>query len=984
MARPAPRMIGREPEYARLLAYLDASEAGVPTAVLITADAGTGKTRLVDEVARTAAARGHTVVRGNCTPSSATRLPFGPIADLMRDLREQHPELRDAVTDEVWAGLAPIAAGWGDGVPDASPAAASDPALSHARLFAAVIVTLTAVAVKQPLVVIIEDLHWADPASLDLLGFVARKLADQNILLLATSRPPKQTEHLADFVFEFARLEVAQTIELEPLPEGAIAEIITETAPGLDGAVVEALTVRAAGSPFFASRLARHGDRPGLPSDLDQLLRFELRGLSPEARHAATVVAAVGGRVGFDDLDALPGAGAAVEELLERDILTEAGDDLRLRHALFGEVLGAATTPLQRRAVHAAAAQLIAARGPVDGEHALELGRHLRGAGQIEAARGQLLRGARYALETRSFARARDAYAELLALPPLSDAGTDASADAPFPDRTTLLLEAVPAYHWSGDVAVALELLDEASQAPGADEARVAYERGRLLSAEGRVAESAASFRAVLDLLEAADAADTAEPASVGLRARTLAALARDLMNQGDMAASVRTAGQAMSDAAAAGERQAQIDARVTRAVAGTLVPDPAPDASGFAERELRECARLALDADDLETAIRAYGNLTYVLGVAERDADVIAVAREALEKCARYGPVLSIASSVTSNYVSSLALVGEWDEALAVARAALEESVSPSMGLYLHSEIVEVQTLRGEWADVEAHLESARGQIGDSVYALQFVVNEAAFELWRGRTDRSLGIIAGILDDLRSQDDPDIVLQAAVVALQAHADAFESRFPRARNAASDAIADAVIELVRDTAAQESLSALGLNLVRVCEAEYARLHEGDTAEQWRAIAESSHATGHLFEEAYARYRGGVRALAGRASGEASDLLSRAHEIAAQLGARPLADRILGTVHAGGVKLGATLQKSERREAVAGLSDREVQVLELIAEGLSNRDIAQRLFISERTVGVHVSRILGKLGVRNRTEAARAAGALNLGVPEHSD
>jgi predicted ATPase len=274
-------MIGREPEYARLLTYLDASEVGVPTAVLITADAGTGKTRLVDEVARTAAARDHTVVRGNCTPSTATRLPFGPVADLMRDLREQHPGLRDAVTDEVWAGLAPISAGWGDGVADAVSVGSSDPALSHARLFAAVIVTLAAVAAEQPLVIVIEDLHWADAASLDLLGFVARKLADQNILLIATSRPPRPTDELADFVFEFTRLEVAQTIELEPLPDRAIAEIIAETAPELEGPVVAALTERAAGSPFFAARLARHGDRPGLPSDLDQLLRFELRGLSP-------------------------------------------------------------------------------------------------------------------------------------------------------------------------------------------------------------------------------------------------------------------------------------------------------------------------------------------------------------------------------------------------------------------------------------------------------------------------------------------------------------------------------------------------------------------------------------------------------------------------------------------------------------------------------------------------------------------------------
>ena len=955
-------MIGREPEYARLLAYLDASEVGVPTAVLITADAGTGKTRLVDEVARTAATRGHTVVRGNCTPSSATRLPFGPIADLMRDLREQHPELRDAVTDEVWAGLAPIAVGWSDAADSGSEGPAS-PELSHARLFAAVIVTLTAVAAAQPLVVIIEDLHWADAASLDLLGFVARKLSDQNILLLTTSRAPRQADGLADFVFEFTRLEVAQTIELEPLPDSAIAELIAETAPELDPQVVTVLTARAAGSPFFAARLARHGARPGLPSELEQLLRFELRGISPAARHVGTVIAAVGGRAGFDDLLVLPGAGAAIDELIERDILTETGDELRLRHALFGEVLGGAATPQQRRAVHTAAAEMIAARGPVDGEHALELGRHLHAAGRIAEAREQLLRGARHALDARSFAIARDAYAELLALPAVS---------GPAPDRAELLLEAVPAYHWSGDAAAALELLDEAAQAAGADAALVAYGRGRLLSAEGRVGESADAFRTALTLI---DAGDAARPA---LRARSLAALARDLMNQGDMAASVRTAVQAMADAAAADERHALIDARVTRAVAGTMVPDPAPGASGYAERELRECARLALDADDLETAIRAYGNLTYVLGVAERDRDVIEVARETFEKCARYGPVLSIASSVTPNYVSALAAVGEWDEALAVARSALSEHVSPSMGIHLHNEIIEIQTLRGEWADVEEHIEAARAQSGDGIYTLQFSFNEARFALWRGRPREALAVIAGILDELRQQSDPEMILHAASLALRARADEFEASFPRIRPSAN-AVTDPFIQLARTAAAMDELPSLGSNFFRLCEAEYARAQEQDTVEQWRTIAEVAQQRDHAFDEAYARYRGGVKALGLRSSIEATELLSRAHEIASRLGARPLAERILDSVRAGGVRVGATPQKTAQHESIAGLSDRELQVLMLVAEGLSNRDIAQRLYISERTVGVHVSRILGKLGVRNRTEAARAAAVLGSGL-----
>lgn len=116
------------------------------------------------------------------------------------------------------------------------------------------------------------------------------------------------------------------------------------------------------------------------------------------------------------------------------------------------------------------------------------------------------------------------------------------------------------------------------------------------------------------------------------------------------------------------------------------------------------------------------------------------------------------------------------------------------------------------------------------------------------------------MLEDAREQDDPVLVAQAIQLALGAHADAFEGRLSRERNAASDAIAASLIAQVRATAAFEKPSPLGMQFVRLCEAEFARLHDRDSVELWCDIADAAHAVGRLFDEAYARYRGGMRAL----------------------------------------------------------------------------------------------------------------------------
>ena len=199
-------------------------------------------------------------------------------------------------------------------------------------------------------------------------------------------------------------------------------------------------------------------------------------------------------------------------------------------------------------------------------------------------------------------------------------------------------------------------------------------------------------------------------------------------------------------------------------------------------------------------------------------------------------------------------------------------------------------------------------------------------------------------------------------------------------HAGAASAADALITGLEQLLARHSASATPPEAqahLAVCHAERRRLTGEPDAPLWAATAEAWDALSEPYPAAYARWRLAQAALPGGSREEGIGALRVANETARVLRAAPLGERIAALARAARVDLAPAPTRTPQVQAPAGLSARELEVLELLAEGLTNRQIAARLYISDRTAGVHVSNILSKLGARNRVMAAGIA--LQLGL-----
>ncbi|HLO36641.1 MAG TPA: AAA family ATPase, partial [Candidatus Deferrimicrobium sp.] len=386
----SPVLIGRSDEIGRLQTALQLLVEGRGSATLIAGEAGIGKTRLMSEVAELARAGGAEVLQGGCILLGGAALPYAPVVEALRGLvRRTDGADIEALFGQGRAELARL-------LPDLGPVAEEAPSSlsigsAQGRLFELLLYGLERLAARAPVVFIVEDLHWSDRSTRDLLSFLVRNLRDAPVLLLLTYRSDElhRRHPLLPFLAELGRAPGVERLELRPF-DGAesAAQLRAIAGRDLDAALVESIHVRSGGNAFFAEELlvaAEEDAGSELPRTLRDVLLARIAHLAEPTQEFLRVASAAGQRVD----PALLASAVAMDATALYDALREsvghqvlvpdptAGvERYAFRHALLQEAIYDDLLPGERIRLHSAFARTLESRVSGDTSHASELAYH--------------------------------------------------------------------------------------------------------------------------------------------------------------------------------------------------------------------------------------------------------------------------------------------------------------------------------------------------------------------------------------------------------------------------------------------------------------------------------------------------------------------------------------------------------------------------------------------------------------------------------
>jgi DNA-binding CsgD family transcriptional regulator/tetratricopeptide (TPR) repeat protein len=1002
VAASTPALVGRASELETLVAAFARAAAGQGATALVGGEAGVGKSRLVSEVAAQARRRGARVLVGQCLDLEEGGLPYAPVVDVLRTLE------RELSAEDGAATLAPLLALLGRGDGPAGPGGVDQ--VGQARLFELLLTVIERLVQSAPLVLVIEDLHWADRSTLDMVALLASATRSLPVLTLGTYRsedtPPRHP--LRPVAAELTR-RGATHLQLERLGAGEVAELLgalLQEAPaaGVTASVVE----RSDGNPLFVEELADAlAADPGapMPPHLRDAVLSRVERMPEDAAALLRACAAGGREVEHDLLSEVvappPDAGAAspvvgldpagldraLRACVDHRLLLadQRRGSYRFRHALVHEAVLGDVLPGELHRLHRAYATTLERRqaagddhlaaGPRRGDQSwARLAHHWAAAADFDRALGAAVRAGRAA---ESAFAVPEAHRYLEWSVRLWDRATSPEAAAGC-DRAELLARAADAASRAGAMVRALTLIDEALATPQVEgdpvRAGLLHERrGWYLYRTGRPDEALAAYELAIDLVPA-------RPGSAA-RARVAHAYAHALVRVGRNAEARARAEEALALARAADD---VVDEGQALHVLGLVLATEGRADEAVAT--LHEAGQIATRIGDLAEVAGAYVHLWRTLVEAGRGGDLV-------DLVVAFGADPSGAGAPTlmgSIGAAALHMLGRWDEAerlLGDVRPAAEAGGLTAAARTLVSGVIAVD--RGDHDRARDELETARAwchQVGDG--RLNGLLHRALTELavWQGRYDDARREAATGLELLAHTGDPELASRIAAVGVRAEADRAELvRRTGGRSGGGDGLQVA-------SGLVERLAALGGTVearnapdstevtaaLRTGEAELARLGDRPDPAPWRAALAAWEAIGFTYQAAYARFRLAEAALASGRGGEAAGELGAAWETACRLRAAPLRQAIERLARRGRVILASPGGEAPRAPAATAtraetrLTPRESEVLALVADGRTNRQIGEVLFISEKTASVHVSRLLAKLGASTRGEAAAIA------------
>jgi len=945
-------LVGRATEFARIADATERARQGSGSLLLLGGEAGVGKSRLAEE----GVAGADLALRG--AAASGLTVPYGPVVDALRSRLRTDPE--------ALSGCGPLLPHLALLLPELGGAAAET---EKATIFEAVRCALVHLSAQRQLTVLLDDLHWSDETTIDLLAALAPALPEMPVLVIAAYRSDglPRDHRLRWLRNELRRGHQLQELVLEPLDRDGVGALLGELLPERPSpSLVETVHHRTMGSPFFVEEmvaalrlrgtlqsgskgleLAEGGEIP-IPDTIREAVLVSASELSGEAREAAAAAAVLGQQVDLR-LAAELAPEAGLTELVEVGLLEEREPGrAAFRHALTQEALYLDVPWARRRDLHRRLAEALeATEGP-----GYEVAAHWLGAGDTERGREALVRAARESERVHAHRDAARAAQRALELWP---EGGDEDEEL----REETLERYGRCSELAGELAEAAKAWRElsASREERGDGPGLAAAQRRLAAALELTGDRDA---AVAARRTAADAfAAAGQPAEAALERLAMADHQRWRANYGE---ALELAALAAEDAATA--ERVDLTARVL-GLRGVVEAKGGSFEQGL--ESVRGGLALALEHNLTPVAAELYQRLSLVLydGADYRGAEEALDA--ALDLCRIDGtPSTEVACVTCLVYV--LRERGEWARAGQLSRELIESGTAVWVADGL---LGAIHAFQGKLSSARRLLTSSRAVSSsvrhynmyvDSTTALAYV---AAGE---GLDDEATRRCRELLARWEESEDH----HYAVWGIRWAAAHFARLGDRA---GTQECAEALGRMAAEAGHGDALAALAQAIGELA------LLEGDAAAAAEHLSRAVELHRNLaipHERAQVELRAGTMLAAAGLREEALERLSDAYRTARKLGAQPLASAAAQEVAALGESVAQRL--GARAAASADgvqLTRRELEVLRHVAVGRTNREIAQELFISPRTVDMHVRNLLGKLECRSRVEASHRAGELGL-------
>ena len=944
-------LVGRAGELAALRAAAQRARAGESVTVVVEGEPGIGKSRLVLELADDLGP-GWATVTGHGIDLAEGAVPYGVAAELIQALVRL---LGDEHTRQL---LGPNAVGLGPLVPPALHG--TDGSLDRLAVYPACRALVEGAARQHALCLIVEDLHWADVASVDLLTYLAKTVADVAVLLVVTTRPVRREgRHVARQVAELTRRPVGQHLWLGPLDRAAVEQ---QTA-ALLGRPPDAETLARVhrlgdGVPLYVEELVNGPATTG-DTALDRLnLTLRLEGMDATTRRVLDAAAVGDGRLTTARL-------AAVTRLDRRVVADALGDavragvmepsdgaqSVRFHHALLREAVVQALFPDDRQAWHRAWAEELH-------DDLVAAAHHWYEAGEAERALPGAVRAGEKALALSAPFEAALHYRRVLDLWWVVDDPEQLAGVS----RRFALTRGTNAVALTADWAAVAALAErEVSRTVPADLVITMWGRlvrARVLRDAGvayQLAVAPEEIDETVEMLCEAPLEDDLVVSSLSFLAHTTYQTSShtfaQIVDRIDKAQLQREGPEAEPEwSLSLQAERAQRDGDPNRAIelARTRL-------SRLSRRSLRGSIQFARATAELGWFLQATGEYR-----------AAAVAAEEALRMLQGKAAGGLGWIFAVNQVASIWFaLGEWDRCRELAIPQLDPPTTDGSISDAAALLMDIDVARGDLAEAERHAEIAFGCVSPTTSALPALyaaprIAAVGLTLAQGRVGRAWQQLLELLQMPTLGQASGITYQAVLLAARLAGD-HPGSAPQGW-----------LEAVRAAAERlPSQGRLGEAWGAELDALSARVGGLDNAASWERAVNAWDDIEHVPHTAKCRLDLARRHLQDRRSEDAAGQLRLVLKTAEHLGAAPLADQAKCLALAGRLRLDVARPEAHAN-GLSPLTARETEVLRQVAQGQTNAQIGSALFMSPKTVSVHVSRIIAKLGVANRTEATRVA------------